>query len=813
MSDAKTRLGQLERYAGRNSRLYVKAIATYMSDEARRRVGSVFGVLRVESDPRTGDALAARIEDALVRGVAEAMKKPQSASGQEVVFESAVTKVNDSLYRLIEEGRLPLDLDKISGALLSQNGQDVIAAVWGRPAVLLCHPVPGKRTSVYDLLEEEPGTEDYESKDSRRGFSHLISGRIGRADKLFVATEDIRNAVGGDRFAAMLADNDPEPALAALRDVLTAGKSTVTVAMTVADAAGEEAAAPGEAKAAAQRPSETQESIDRLLTTQSKTNDILSPSLLPSLAKGAAAAARGVGSGLAGLFKKKAEAPEGATKEEPQPDQEAAASVSEPPEPAAEAVPAASAADSGAGSGEETLMSLAEIDDLVKHEFEEGAADAPDEIGAEPAPTPEEPPKPAASAEPAAAPPAPAAQPAVAAKEKSRAFLARLKAGTVGLPDRLISGFNGLNPTSRGLLWAIMVLIIVFNYSVSVSAWQKRKEATAAAYDRAVMAIEQEIDSAEASLIYRDEERARRTLEEARAATERLPDRQARQKDIKNQLLTKIAAKFEAVRRAIALGAPEIVASINTDASAPTLAKLAWSGSTVWCAAADGRIFKVALKDGSVSKAGDVPGGRAPGVFTMAGGNLLAGGDGGKLTIIPASGKPAEWPISLDNEAHIADAAVYSSRLYVLDPEHNRILRHDAADKAYGKPQYYLKDNTDVSKAVSLDIDGSVYVLLSDGPIVKLVKGLRNDFSAGQVDPPVAAAKKIRVAADSDYIYVLDSSPARVVVYDKKTGLLAAQYESNDLAGASDFLVDEKNRVLLAAVGNQLLRFALPEIK
>jgi hypothetical protein len=147
----------------------------------------------------------------------------------------------------------------------------------------------------------------------------------------------------------------------------------------------------------------------------------------------------------------------------------------------------------------------------------------------------------------------------------------------------------------------------------------------------------------------------------------------------------------------------------------------------------------------------------------------------------------------------------------VLDPSHNRILRLDADAQGYAGSQFYLKDGTDVSKATSLAIDGGVWVLAADGAITKLIKGAREPFAAASVDPAITAARRIRTTPESDSLFVLDADPGRIIRFDKKSGALVAQYVSPALAGATDFTVDEPGKTLLVTVGNQVLKFGLPE--
>ncbi|HSD12532.1 MAG TPA: hypothetical protein VLC10_03160, partial [Patescibacteria group bacterium] len=117
-----------------------------------------------------------------------------------------------------------------------------------------------------------------------------------------------------------------------------------------------------------------------------------------------------------------------------------------------------------------------------------------------------------------------------------------------------------------------------------------------------------------------------------------------------------------------------------------------------------------------------------------------------------------------------------------------------------------------LSQAVSMAIDGSVYVLRKDGSISRIVKGLQEQFAVSPADPPVTAPLRLRTEEASD-LFVLDSSPARILRYNKKTGVLMAQYVSDSLKGATDFAIDAKGTTALVSVNNQILRFALPDAK
>ncbi|MEY4723558.1 MAG: hypothetical protein RLZZ324_1071, partial [Candidatus Parcubacteria bacterium] len=123
-------------------------------------------------------------------------------------------------------------------------------------------------------------------------------------------------------------------------------------------------------------------------------------------------------------------------------------------------------------------------------------------------------------------------------------------------------------------------------------------------------------------------------------------------------------------------------------------------------------------------------------------------------------------------------------------------------------PKFYLKDGTDVSRAVSIAIDGEIWVLSSDGVVSRLLKGTRVSYAVAAVDPAMTDARRIRIDGGK-YVHVLESG--RIVRFDRKTGALVAQYSSDDLKGATDFVLSPDARTALVSVGNKVVRFGLPE--
>lgn len=817
------RISYFVRQQPRRRGCLLRLLSVDLSENARRDVGRVYGAIKAEAADQAIGTLAALIEDALMRGIAEAIKKLPPDAGQEAVFEAAVTRVNAALEDKLNYRRLDIDLATVSGFLISQNGRSIVAAAWGRPAIILFHPLGARQAEFFDLAEADSADDKNGATGgttASSGFRSLISGNIGSKDKLILATNEINSLVAPDVLKnELLAAAEPETAAAKLRELVNRGGRHNCFAVFIADASVETAAGETSGPGAKSRGT-TQDSIEYLIKTQNNTKAILTPSFFGGLADQ-----------IRALLQPKPAPTEEPAEAESEPETRSEIEPEEPAaEPETEKATAVLSTEEPAPATEPATWSTP-IDEETEEVTVEAATSEIAAKSAQPPVGTEEVKK--EEKEPEAIPEPVAAATPSKIKRHFSAFASSVKTLAATLADRerlrgafaaktgrfkkmpfaAINRFNQLSLTSRLLLFAIMTVVVVLNFSLAAAESQRRKERLAADYDNAVAAVGHKIDSAEASLIYHDEPRAKELLQEAATMVEALPQRTQAQKDVRTALTAKVALKFEATRRAVKLQPPDIIANITSRDSQPQLAELRLASGKLLAAAASGELFSVTVATGKTEAIGEIADGQAPAIFLADGAALLAGDASGLVRTLPKGLAPDRQIALGDAAGNLGDSAFYGGRLYLLDASHNRILRVGLAASGFAKPQFYIKDATDVSNAISLDVDGSIFVLLKDGQVVQLMSGNRTDFTLGPVEPAIGAPRKIRTSSDSGKLYILDSYPARLLVYDKKSGLLAVQYESELLGNATDLAIDEKAGAAYFTSGNQILKFTLPEQK
>ncbi|OGD62279.1 hypothetical protein A2160_00600 [Candidatus Beckwithbacteria bacterium RBG_13_42_9] len=154
-------------------------------------------------------------------------------------------------------------------------------------------------------------------------------------------------------------------------------------------------------------------------------------------------------------------------------------------------------------------------------------------------------------------------------------------------------------------------------------------------------------------------------------------------------------------------------------------------------------------------------------------------------------------------EAQVTDLIGYAGNIYVLDSKNNQIWRYAGLSDGLAKKNAYLKDKADLNQALSLTVDGSVWVLFGDGHIEKYTRGQRDGFAMTGLDKPFQEPIKIFTDENQNNLYILDRRNTRVVVFSK-TGEYQAQYVWPGIAGVLDMVASEKDGKIFLLTGSKI---------
>jgi hypothetical protein len=165
----------------------------------------------------------------------------------------------------------------------------------------------------------------------------------------------------------------------------------------------------------------------------------------------------------------------------------------------------------------------------------------------------------------------------------------------------------------------------------------------------------------------------------------------------------------------------------------------------------------------------------------------------------------------------------YNGNFYLLDAGSGKILRYlPSADGYNNPPDNYLEGDAaiDLSRAVDMAIDGSIWILYSDGTVQTFFQGRQQPFVLETPpDGPISSPRAIytgSAAGNAQTLYIADSGGGRILEYDKSGKYLrqfrpADKTDQEKLRRMTDLQVDELNRTFYILASDGLYRTDIPE--
>jgi F0F1-type ATP synthase membrane subunit b/b' len=178
----------------------------------------------------------------------------------------------------------------------------------------------------------------------------------------------------------------------------------------------------------------------------------------------------------------------------------------------------------------------------------------------------------------------------------------------------------------------------------------------------------------------------------------------------------------------------------------------------------------------------------------------------GIIEIEKDSKKPRLVVGSDEDWGKIIDFQTFAGNLYLLTDK--TIWQHLATESGFGVKKRWLKDEIDFSLAVSMAIDGSIWVLQTDGTIVKLTRGQKDPFGLAGLDKAFTQPQLIFTDDNCQNLYILDKGNRRVVVLEK-SGEYHSQYMWEGIKDIDGLVVSEKEGKVFLWQGNQIYEIEL----
>ena len=199
----------------------------------------------------------------------------------------------------------------------------------------------------------------------------------------------------------------------------------------------------------------------------------------------------------------------------------------------------------------------------------------------------------------------------------------------------------------------------------------------------------------------------------------------------------------------------------------------------------------------------------------IAGGEAIKTGSqiavfGAKIFVLTEEGivqtslenKKQELVIKQEGEwGEVVDLRAFAGNLYLLDKDarppdwRSQVWKYSAIEGGFGPRQAWLKSEgkSDFSQAVSMAINGAIWILKADGTIEKYIRGLRDNFGVIGLDKPFSSPTALYTDDDQEHLFILDQGNARVVVL-KKSGEYEASYLSEKIKETTGLVAWEKEK-------------------
>ena len=373
------------------------------------------------------------------------------------------------------------------------------------------------------------------------------------------------------------------------------------------------------------------------------------------------------------------------------------------------------------------------------------------------------------------------------------------------------------------VVFAIVAAILIWN--VISTNYQKGENDKFEKYSNILSQTESKINEVESVIIRGDSKEAREVLAEARIAVLEVKNNYDKLDNEAEILLKEIQTYLDEV---------DLVSRINNPTVAVDLGQTEELKNSGEIIKINGEYYVSDLSDNSLYQA-DFENNKASRIQTESEDNLgqfkfstamtktgeiIFLTDLDKLAVFDANKKGlTSRDIKFSNGiSNTKDIASYSSYLYLLEPDSNQIYKHTRSASGFGEGKIWIEDpEADIRNAVSLAIDGSIYVLKSDGSVEKYLSGSKfkssggSDFSIEKLGNPISNPTEIYTRSDLNYLYIIEPQKNRVILFDKISGKLFKQYTSESFADLKNIVVDDKEERMYMLSGNKVFEIEIGE--
>ncbi len=156
----------------------------------------------------------------------------------------------------------------------------------------------------------------------------------------------------------------------------------------------------------------------------------------------------------------------------------------------------------------------------------------------------------------------------------------------------------------------------------------------------------------------------------------------------------------------------------------------------------------------------------------------------------------------------------YGGNLYVVDVGANQIWRYRPAAEGFNAPEPYFAEGTQInlSGLQAVAIDGNIWLLYSDGRLLKFFGGQGRSFVWQGLPGELSAPAAVVVPIEGDRLYVADAGNGRIIEATKE-GVFLRQFRTREggiIRNLRSLYLDEAGSMFYVLTQDQLYKIDIP---
>ena len=358
--------------------------------------------------------------------------------------------------------------------------------------------------------------------------------------------------------------------------------------------------------------------------------------------------------------------------------------------------------------------------------------------------------------------------------------------------NELLQKINLPSNKNKLIFIAFMFIALLFAGNLIFTDYQKKAEEKFSFYNNKLSQAEEKISKAEEVMIYNDPKEARIFLADAKDLATEVRDDYDKLDERADGLLGKIQTQLDVVNLVKRIASPEIAVSLERASKQLMLINENYYASTF-----ENSVYQIDLENKKAEdlqvESDNIEHSKLTAPIEKTG-EIIFLSDSNKLSSLNLDKKeiaPVDIKFINDNP-NIKALASYNNYLYFLEPEANQIYKYQRTANGFAGGKLWITDSeTNIQNAISLAIDGFIYVLKSGGTIDKYLSGVKKDFAIEELSDPLSSSAKIYTNADLEYLYITDPPNQRIVLFNKTNGSLIEQYASTAFDDLKNVVVSE----------------------